>query len=47
VVTHYLLAQLQSLREAQARLKQRLQTGQEVELTAEEKEALRALGYVQ
>ena len=43
----YLLAQLASLRQAEKALKERRRSGEEVALTAEEKEALRALGYVQ
>jgi arylsulfatase A-like enzyme len=47
VATQYLLAQLASLRQAEKALKERRRSGEEVALTAEEKEALRALGYVQ
>lgn len=47
IATQYLLAQLESLRQAERILKERRGSGKEVDLTAEEKEALRALGYVQ
>ena len=47
IATQYLLAQLVSLRQAERILKERRRTGEEVDLTAAEKEALRALGYVQ